>query len=365
MQLQLMNRFLILIILLFLNYNLSAQCFEITSIFVDACDNAPVDPEGANEMFTFEVGATAINVNNIVVFWPNNSFLGFCSSPAKTAALNATITNSCGYLLEPTANILPPNAKVIVISSTDFSTTLNSFNGLADTLYVLYQCAGNTSGHFANAGSGTRTLTMNVSGACTGTDAVTYDRALLFGGNGATVNFDAAGNANYVNNGCNAPVISYSLDWNIGNVCQTNGPINLNTLLSPGATLGGLWSGTGVTDSIFNPTGLYGPVTITYSLTGLGSCLGVIDSSITFNVDTLQTGSLLLQACDSVLFNGNYFTNDSIFTQSLFNASPFACDSNYIVTISISNAIIDSQYISVCAASYMYNGITYFSSRVQ
>lgn len=354
------------IILLFSLVSIStySQCFEITSVFVDACDNSPIDPEGANEMFTFEVGATALNVNDLTVFWPNNNFLNFCLSPVKTAALNATITNSCGFVLEPTANVLPANAKVIVVASTDFSTTLNSFNGLADTMYILYQCSGNTQGHFANAGSGTRTLIMNVSGACAGSDAVTYDRALLFGGNGATVVFDAAGNANYVNNGCNAPVVSYSPAWNISDVCQTTAPINLNTLLSAGATAGGTWTGLGVVDSIFNPTGIIGSTSITYSLPSITGCSTSLDSTNTFNVVSAPTNTIVnVQSCDSLFYLGVWFYNDTILNDTLAAVSPFACDSTYTSIINITSEIIDSSYFEACG-SFTFDAVVYLNDTI-
>ncbi|MFN7012893.1 MAG: gliding motility-associated C-terminal domain-containing protein [Bacteroidia bacterium] len=226
------NKFICAIIILyvFLSLNVNAQiptsCFEIESILVDACvpgggcNNASspaCNCEGKNEMVRFKVGPNPLNLSNLSINWPNNSWLGLCqnaTTAAHTASLNSTI-QSCGLLIEPTGGILPAGANVILITSTDFCTVGNSFANLSDTMYIIFQCPGNFAGHFANYGIGLRTLTMSFGAGCS--DAVTYDRALLVNqqgipsatnGDGSTVNFDWAGNATYVNFGCQAPVIA-------------------------------------------------------------------------------------------------------------------------------------------------------------
>jgi gliding motility-associated-like protein len=49
-------------------------------------------------------------------------------------------------------------------------------------------------------------------------------------------------------------------------LCSNAGNLNLTTLLSP--NIPGTWSGTGVTGTNFNPTGLNGPITVTFTPTG-------------------------------------------------------------------------------------------------
>lgn len=211
---------LLLIISIFFVTALKPQCFEIQSILVDACAGSQ---EGQNEMVTFQVGNTALNTANLSVNWPNNSWLGLTQNASTAAAItsiNATI-QGCGFLKEPVAGVLPAHSKVLLITSTAFNTTAQSFAGLTDTLIVLFQTAGNTAGHFANyqAGGGTRTLSMTFSIPAGCTDAVTYDRALLVMQNGAigaqdggAVEFTAAGVASYVNHGCQAPYIPLTVD---------------------------------------------------------------------------------------------------------------------------------------------------------
>lgn len=185
-------------------------CLEIESILVDACGN----PEGSNEMVRFQVGNNPLVLSSMTVSWPNNGWLGLCQN-ATTANVvstwNSTITQ-CGRLLEPTGGIIPAGKRVILVTSTAVIPAANSFAGLSDTIYVIFQCAGNTSGHFANQSfpSGLRTLSITV-GACV--ETVTYDRSLLVNqanqnlpADGATVVFNWAGTPSYINIGCNAPV---------------------------------------------------------------------------------------------------------------------------------------------------------------
>lgn len=193
-------------------------CFEIESILVDACGN----PEGENEMVRFRTGPNTLNTANLTVGWPNGNWLGICQNGTTAnvvSQLNATIQN-CGYIREPNNGVLPSTSTVILVTSTNMNPANNSFAGLGDTIYMIFQCAGNTAGHFANATStGTRTLTMSFNPPNNCSDQVTYDCGLLtdiFGQtgttnntpadrDGATVLFAPNGNATYVNVGCTAP----------------------------------------------------------------------------------------------------------------------------------------------------------------
>lgn len=193
---------------------LSAQtsnCFDIESILVDACGT----PEGENEMVRFLIGPNPLNTSTLIVDWPNNNWLGVVQN-AQTQGIVDTLNQSiqaCGYILEPTAGLIPANAEVILVTSSNMNITANSFANLADTIYMVFQAPGNTSGHFKNysPNSGTRTLIMNF-GACA--DTVTYvvdsliDQSGLHSAqDGATVIFDFAGNDSYTNPGCQAPIV--------------------------------------------------------------------------------------------------------------------------------------------------------------
>lgn len=206
-------------------------CFEIESILVDACGT----PEGPNEMVRLQIGASPLNTSDIVANWPNNLFLGICqntNSANHVAYMNSTV-QSCGYFLEPTSGVMPAGAQVLFITSTDFDPTSHNYAGLTDTIYVIFQCPGNTQGHFANwvngcnPSTGNRTLTIDI-GVCS--ETVTYNRCSLInqlglvGGtaaqrDGARVDFDNVGNATYANDGCTIPyaVSTLTADFLSGN----------------------------------------------------------------------------------------------------------------------------------------------------
>jgi hypothetical protein len=230
--------FFVLLSLLICQKSVS-QCFQIESILVDACS---ATDEGKNEMVRFKIGPTAQNVNNLVVVWPNNAWQGLIqdtNTAAKVALINQDIddANGCGKLFEPNGGVLPANAKVILVTSQDFNVAANPFGALTEDTYIIFQETTTIpSGHFANYGTTGnlfRTLTINF-GACT--DAVTYNKTLLIdqtGNNaaadGATVNFNANGDATYINNGCAAPVLVSTVDAGntTANAC-VGGAITLN-----------------------------------------------------------------------------------------------------------------------------------------
>lgn len=263
-------------------------CFDIESILVDACAPEMPTREGLNEMVRFVVGPNPLNTSNLSVTWATaaNSWQGVCqnaTTASKVAQLNASIT-SCGKILEPVGGVLPAGAKVILVTSADMDVAYNSFAGLQDTIYMIFQCGAETNGHFANYNSspGIRTLTMRFQSGCT--DQVSYDRSKLVDqdgnvgggppgvnlGDGATVNFSQSGTATYTNDGCVAPITPLSAEWDVPPpVCETSGAFDLNLFVTGDA--GGTWSGSGVSGSMFNPIGLSGNVNITYKV-GQGAC---------------------------------------------------------------------------------------------
>lgn len=209
------------------------SCLQIEQVLVDACNSAcPGGAEGQNEMFRFVVGPDPIALNDLEASWATlNPFLGWVQNGLTadlTAQLNATITN-CGRLLEPTNGSLPAGSRVLGITSTDLCVAGNSFAALGDTLYVIYQNAGNTPGHFRNNNNGNvvsntpsganelRQFRLNViSQQCS--DTVEYNLRLLvnqygtYGGtpaenDGSSLVLDWVNQPglSYVNAGCQAP----------------------------------------------------------------------------------------------------------------------------------------------------------------
>lgn len=401
------------------------NCFEISSILVDACGS----PEGENEMFRFQVGPNPVTVSDLTVTWPNNSFLGWCADQALIDSLNATV-GGCGYLLPPVGGTtLPAYAQVLVVTSTNMNVAFNSFANLSDTVYILFQCAGNSSGHFANySTSGTnqaRTLILH-DNALGCNDTATYMKNLLVNaaGNhaaadGATVNFDFAGNATYVNIGCNAPFVTPSV--NAGNDTTVNfchAPLTVPLHATKSGSFHHLhWTGGNGTfsqpDSLntiytFSPLDIspltlyfYGTlcpdtlrdslvVTVippaqtshsaticngssytvnghTYTSTGLyhdtltavSGCDSIVNTNLTvltsYNLATHPTG------CGSVSYRGNTYTTSTSFTDTIRGS--LGCDSVLIaVSITVKYPSSYTQQVALCQGQTLTVGATVHST---
>lgn len=241
--------------LIFTPHNTNAQvpttCFEIQSILVAACGT----PEGENEMVRFIVGPNDLPLVLLTVNWPNanNNFLGICQNAqtaSNVAAINSSIAN-CGFVKEPVGGVLPAGSTVILVTSTNMNPSYNSFAGLTDTLIMLFQCPGNTSGHFKNYGTTTpltRTLVMSFD-ACSDSvtyhiDSLTTQSGLIGDENGATVVFDFPGNAAYTNPGCEAPfnALFSTLSADTTSVCAGDS-IHLSATISNNNYISYFWSG--------------------------------------------------------------------------------------------------------------------------
>ena len=159
----------LLILVAFSSFQSFSQCFEIETILVDACDDS--GDEGFNEMVRFRIGSVAVNTTGMNVNWPSQSWQGLVQNTttiSKVATLNAQIAalGGCGRLIQPTAGVIPANTGVILITSSNFSLTANTFNAAG----------------FPGAA------------------------------NGASINFSSGGVATYGNLGCVAPVDVFSVE---------------------------------------------------------------------------------------------------------------------------------------------------------
>ncbi|MEO9532159.1 MAG: gliding motility-associated C-terminal domain-containing protein [Crocinitomicaceae bacterium] len=85
-----------------------------------------------------------------------------------------------------------------------------------------------------------------------------------------------------------------------GAICEADGIIDLNTFIT--GTAGGTWSGTGVTGSNFDPTGLTGAINITYTV-GTAPCDATSSQDITVvtNPDPSWTPSGPLCSTDPII----------------------------------------------------------------
>ncbi|MCB9361491.1 MAG: gliding motility-associated C-terminal domain-containing protein [Flavobacteriales bacterium] len=314
-----------------------STCFEIESILVDACGN----PESDNEMVRFTVGSNNLNYNNMDVDWPttSNSYNGICknsTTASKVANLNSTITG-CGLILEPTGGILPAGASVILFTSTLFDISANSFANLNDTVYAIFQCPGNTFGHFSNSASSVKTLTISFSSPSSCSDVVSYLPTDLIGGDGATVDYTWSGTHSYINNGCTAPIEVHTVGINeAGFTICPGDTIDLSATIE-GSFFSTLWlGGNGTFSSPSNlTTSYYSDITDNSDFyiyfEGTTSCSNPIKDSVLVqvggNTSSVTITSATTELCngDSILLTasgtGNYTWNTGSNAASIYASS--------------------------------------------
>lgn len=269
-----------------------SKCFEINKILVDGCGLGNL--EGENEMVLFQVGNKALNTANIQIAWPNNSFQGIVKNTTTAnvvKTLNSKITG-CGKLVEPVSGVLPANCRAILFGSTAFNTSLYDFAALDDTVYCVFQDAGNTAGHFANfqgGPGGSRTLIFSFKGSCS--DTVVYDRAKLVkmdgtpgAENGAYVSYTNNGTPTYKNDGCTALMPAMILNAGTGGSYCGATSVKLNALTAFGRCFS--WrGGKGTFSDTTDPAATYYPAA---GETGLVILTAVLRNNCRSITDTIR-----------------------------------------------------------------------------
>ncbi len=358
----------------------TAQCLRIETILVDSCDNS--GDEGFNEMFSFVVGPAPLNLSQMSVNWPSQSWQGLAQNSitaTKVAALNTQIAGlgGCGRLIEPTGTI-PANASVIVITSYNFSPSANVFGALTHDVYILFQDnATVTAGHFGNfnANPGIRTLSVSFGGGCS--VSVSYDRSLLVdanglpaAGNGASVTYNAAGNPTYTNLGCVAPVDVFSVDAGTVSSACTGATVAISGTAQGQSSVS--WSAP--TGSFSNPNSLNTNYTlpftasgsVTLTLTATNACGNSIQDTVTLNVTAGTTPTFTqpaaicsgesLTALPTTSLNGITGTwtpplDNTQTKQYTFTPNAGQCATTKQLTITVNPSIVPSftPVASICA----------------
>ncbi len=169
---------------------------HINKILVDECGTTA----GSQEALCFIVGNTAVDVDDMTITWPSNSWGGVCTNPTTTAAINATLTDPNGLVLEPTDGVIPAGAEVMIFTSVNVDHSVYDFSLVDRTVYVVYQCGSPVQGHFSNSPTSTQTVSIDFG---TGIATASYDGSHLDGsGDGSAVVFPEAGEPFGINIGC-------------------------------------------------------------------------------------------------------------------------------------------------------------------
>ncbi len=130
-----------------------------------------------------------------------------------------------------------------------------------------------------------------------------------------------------------------------GTVCASSGTINLDALVT--GTTGGTWSGSGVTGSTFDPTGLNGPIAITYSVADTSGCSDdqtnniIVDPSAPAAGFSFTTISLTGNFTNTSTGGGTYSWTfgDGVGTSTSANPSyTYSAAGTYDVTLTVTNA---------------------------
>ncbi len=375
-----MKNIFTLVILLLFGINISfaqAQCPRISSICIKSC----VSPEGLNEFFIFTTGTAAINISDIDIEWATTTinFTGFAQNTVtatKVAAANLAIDNAngCGNVIEPTISI-PANAKVLVFTSYNVDFSAISFGALGEDIYVLFANNANSTGHFANNGSGMRYLTLSVSSpGLTCSQTVGYDRSLVSTANGASASFDNAGTASYFVNNCIVPstpsigadltLVSPSANYS-GCVNTAISPINFSSSNATNVVATGLPSGvsgtwTAGTNSFVVSGTPTVPGTFNYKVKATGICgADSILGTLSIIPSISETRNISICQGQNYNFYGNVYTTTTTgITHTISNTS--GCDSIITLNLTVNPYLEGDRMVSICPnESYTFNGINY------
>ena len=211
---------------------LPTKCFEIENILVNACSSN----EGHDEMVRIRIGPNPLTLNTInnVEWTTTNSWLGWATFNTTNLTKLTTINNqiasagNCGRLIKLNPNdVAPAYSRVLIITSTVFSTSAHDFSDLTDTLYVALHNSTNITGHFTNQTTNAANTFIIRTNTCG--DTVTFFGNLMVKLNGTPgsedgsgVRFSYNGTASYYNYGCALPNNLFTVDAGVipGSYCS-------------------------------------------------------------------------------------------------------------------------------------------------
>ncbi len=245
---------------------------DITYTFSPNCANAVSETEtititsGGNATWTPQSvcsGGGTINLNTLITgttggTWTGTGATGNTFDPS---GLNGAIAIT--YSVGSGACLASSTQNMTVVASANADWTLNPSSMCAsDPSINLNNLITGTSGG-TWTGNGVTGNTFSPSGL-NGNQTITY-----------TV---GSGNCVVTQSHTINVIATADASWTATNVCSSSPSLNLNTLLT--GTSGGIWTGTGVSGNTFNPTGLNGAQSITYTV-GTTGCSATATHDIT------------------------------------------------------------------------------------
>lgn len=359
----------LLVLTCFTVNNHAQSCFHIESLLVNACGAS----EGLNEMVRFKVGANSLNSSQLQVNWANTStpwrgVIQNSHTATRVAEMNAQVQN-CGLFLEPINGVLPANATVFLCTSYNLNVSAHSWAGVSDTIYVIFQNANETTGHFSNnPGTSGRTFRMNFTG-CTAQSVTYYSGTAntLQNIDGATVNVALNGTVSYSHNGCVAPYTPAFINAGqpiVANKCVGDTIVltgNASNVFTSFQWTGG--SGTFINGNSKNAKYIIGANdgnSLQLTLTGT-KCNGTLSSSVNITINTppalqpIIQGNLVLCPGTTTVLTASGGTQYKWNTGATSSSITVTQAGTYKAVISNSCFVDSAQVIVTLAASPVIN----------
>jgi|GEM_PF-739498 len=279
--------------------------------------------------------ATPINLDSLVTGTTGGTWsgTGVTGSSFDPAGLSGGIAVT--YTVGPTGCNATSTQNITVTPSANPAWTTTSMCSSATPINLNTLVTGTSGGTWS--GTGVTGSTFNPTGL-SGPIAVTYTVGTSPCTSTSTQNITVTPVANSA--------------WTTTAVCANAAAVNLNSLVT--GTAGGTWSGTGVTGSTFNPAGLSGSISVTYTV-GTSPCTSTTTHTITVTPNADATITSVSPMCQTVspftlsaassggTWSGTGITNPSTGLFSPAAATP----GTYTISYGIAGACGDTGTVSI------------------
>ncbi len=263
-------------------YTTVAQCPTIAAIAVNACgteqNNEYVVINSGGGFFVSDLQFDYDASNN--AGGAANSDINIGATPCGLQVGNPSMIMGCNNVLPVGPGFFIPANSYVILETSSATNTVYDFTAVCGTqqcVYVIQSSCARTLGAFTDTGAGTRTQILKLISGCS--SSYTYNISLIPNANGAYF----IPPATYGSGGCVAPPVSFgtlpltpTISGIPASICQLAAAIALPTTQMG---ISGNWSGSGVSANNFNPSGLSGNITLTFT-PAAGQCATVASTTI-------------------------------------------------------------------------------------